>query len=104
MTPWNGLARSGLVLLAVTAILTACSSPGDFTISNESSSEVTVSTEDEEITVAAWGGAIILGSGCIPGDIIVKFASGHKIVVNGPVCPEEQLVVLESKVELRPSQ
>lgn len=100
----NGFARSGLVLLAVTATLTACSSLGDLTISNESSADVTVSTGDEEIAVSAWGGASILGSGCTPGDVIVEFSSGQKIVVTGPVCPEKQLVVLDSKVELRPSQ
>lgn len=88
----------------MTATLTACSSLGDLTISNESSADVTVKTGDEEITVSAWGGASILGSGCTPGDIIVEFASGQKVVVTGPVCPEERLVVLNSKVELRPSQ
>jgi hypothetical protein len=104
MTRWNGFARIGLIVLAVTATLTACSALGDLTISNEGSSDVTVSTGDEEITVSAGGAVIILGSGCTPGDIIVEFASDQKVVVNGPVCPDEQLVVLDSKVEVRPSQ
>lgn len=104
MRRWSGFARTGLIILAVAATLTACSSQGDLSISNESSTDVTVSTGDEEITVSAWGGASILGSGCTPGDVIVEFASGQKVVVSGPVCPEEQIVVLDSKVELRPSQ
>jgi hypothetical protein len=88
----------------VTATLTACGSLGDLTISNESSSDVTVSTGDEKITVSAGGAAIILGSGCTPGDINVEFASDQKVVVNGPVCPDEQLVILDGKAELRPAQ
>jgi ABC-type Fe3+-hydroxamate transport system substrate-binding protein len=103
MRPRNGLA-SGLIILALTATLTACSGLGDLTIRNESSTDVTVSTGDERITVSAWGAASILGSGCTPGDIIVEFASEQKVVVNGPVCPDEQLVALDSKVEVRPSQ
>ncbi|MBG6213452.1 hypothetical protein RCH23_001223 [Cryobacterium sp. CAN_C3] len=104
MGHWNGLARSGLIILAVTATLTACTGRGDLNISNESSTDVTVSTRDEVITVAALGGASILGSGCTPGDIIVEFSSGQKVAVAGPVCPEKQLVVLDGKAELRPSQ
>lgn len=79
----NRLARTGLLILAVTATLTACSSLGDLTISNESSTDVTVSTGDEEITVSAGGGASILGSGCTTGDVSVEFASGEKVVVSG---------------------
>ena len=104
MTRRNGFAGCGLVFLAVTATLTACSSPGDLNISDEGSSDVTDSTGDEKITVSAGGAAIILDSGCTPGDIIVEFASNQKVVVSGPVCPDDQLVILDSKVELRPSQ
>jgi hypothetical protein len=64
---------------------------------------VTVSTGDEEFAVSAGGAASILGSGCTPGDVIVEFASDQKVVVNGPVCPDEQLVVLDGKVERRPA-
>lgn len=103
MRHWNGFGRSGLVILAVIATLTACSSPGDLTVRNETSTDVTVSTGDEDITVPALGAVIILGSGCTAGDVIVEFVSGRKVVVSGPVCPEEQLVVLGSKVERRPS-
>lgn len=104
MKRWNGFAGSGLIILAVTATLTACSGLGDLSISNESSADVIVSTGDETITVSAGGGVSILDSGCTPGDVIVEFASDQKVVVNGPVCPDQQLVVLDSKVELRPSQ
>jgi len=98
----NRFVRAGIVILAVTAALAACSS-GDLTISNESSTDVTVSAGGDEIIVSAGGGASILGSGCTPGDVTVEFTSGETFVVAGPVCPEEQLVVLDGKVELRPS-
>lgn len=104
MGHWNGLVRSGFIILAVTATLTACTGRGDLNISNESSTDVTVSTGDEVFTVAALGGASILGSGCTQGDVIVEFRSGQKVAVSGPVCPEKQLVVLDGKVELRPAQ
>jgi hypothetical protein len=65
------------------ATLTACSALGDLTVSNESSADVTVSTGDEEITVSAWGGVSILGSGCTPGDIIVEFASAQRLWSTG---------------------
>jgi hypothetical protein len=102
MRHWSELARDTLIILAITATLTACGGPGNLNISNESSTDVTVSTGDEVVTVAALGGASILGSGCTPGDIIVKFTSGEKVAVSGPVCPEKQIVVLDGKVELRP--
>jgi ABC-type Fe3+-hydroxamate transport system substrate-binding protein len=106
MRYWNKFVRTGLLIVAVTAALTACSSVGDLTISNESSSDVTVSTVltgGDEIVVSAGGGASILGSGCTPGDVTVEFPSGEKFVVAGPVCPEEQIVVRNGKVELQPS-
>ncbi|GAA1212390.1 hypothetical protein [Rhodoglobus aureus] len=97
----NKLARSGLVILAMAAALTACTGSGDFSISNESSSDVTVSTGGDEVAVAAGGAASILGSGCTPGDVSVEFASGETVVVAGPICPEEELVVRDGGVELR---
>lgn len=97
----NGLTRGALIILAIATTLTACSGPGDLNISNESSTDVTVSTGDEVITVPALGGASILGSGCTPGDVIIEFTSGQKVAVSGPVCPEKQIVVLDGKVEMR---
>jgi ABC-type Fe3+-hydroxamate transport system substrate-binding protein len=99
----NRFVRAGIVILAVTAALAACSSLGDLTISNESSTDVTVSAGGDEIIVSAGGGASILGSGCTPGDVTVEFTSGETFVVAGPVCPEEQLVVRDGTVELQPS-
>lgn len=97
------LATSGLIIVALTATLTACSSPGDLTIRNEGPTDVTVSTGEDEVTVSAWGGAAILDSGCTPGDVTVDFTSGEAVVVSGPVCPEQQIVVRDGKVKLQPA-
>lgn len=100
----NRFARSGLLLLAMMAALTACTGAGDVSISNESSTDVIVSTGDDDVAVSAGGAASILGSGCIPGDVTVEFASGETVTVPGPICPGEQLVVLDDEVELRTAE
>jgi len=41
--------------------------------------------------------------GCTPGDVTVKFTSGQVVVVPGPVCPEQQIVVYDGKVDLQPA-
>jgi len=97
------LVIGGLVTVALAATLTTCSRPGDLAIRNESPTDVTVLTGDEEVTVSAWGGAAILDYGCTPGDVTVEFTSGQVVVVSGPVCPEQQIVVYDGKVELQPA-
>jgi len=99
----NRLLSGGLIVVALSAALTACNSGGDLTVSNEGPIDVTVSTGNEEITVSAWGGASILGSGCSQGDVIVEFASGQTGLVPGPVCPGERIVVHDGEVDLQPS-
>ena len=89
--------------MALAATLTTCSRPGDLAIRNESPTDVTVLTGDEELTISAGGGASILDYGCTPGDVTVKFTSGPVVVVPGPVCPEQQIVVYDGKVELLPA-
>jgi len=97
------LVIGGLITVALAATLTTCSRPGDLAIRNESPTDVTVLTGDEELTISAGGGAAILHYGCTPGDVTVKFTSGQVVVVPGPVCPEQQIVVYDGKVELLPA-
>ena len=100
--PW--LVIGGLITVALAATLITHKIPGDLTISNHSPADVTVLTGDEELTVSGWGGATILHYGCTPGDVTVKFTSGQAVVVvPGPVCPEQQIVVYDGKVELQPA-
>lgn len=99
----NLLVKSGLLAVALSAALTGCSSAGDLNFSNEGPNDVTISTGSEKLTVAAWGAVSILGSGCSQGDIIVEFSSGQKVVIAGPICPSEQVVIHASTVDLQPS-
>ncbi|MFT2817939.1 hypothetical protein [Leifsonia sp. A12D58] len=100
----NWFARSGLlVAVALSIAVTACSSPGDLSISNESDTDVTVSIGDDEVSISAWGAASILGSGCSEGDITVEFAAGDTVVVAGPVCPDQRIMIHDDWVDLQPS-
>ena len=97
----------GLTWLAVGALvvvtLTACGSAGDLSIRNDGPADVTVSTGDEEVTVTAGGGAEILDYGCTPGDVTVDFATGQSVVIPGPVCPEQEIVVGDGSATLEPA-
>jgi len=99
--PW--LVTGGLIAVALAATLTTCSRPGDLAIQNRSPADVTVLTGDEEFTVSGRGGAVMHRYGCTPGDVTVKFTSGQVVVVPGPVCPEQQIVVYDGKVDLQPA-
>ena len=97
------LVTGWLITVALAAILTTCSRPGDLGINNRSPTDVTVLTGDEEDTISGWGGVVMHHHGCTPGDVTVKFTSGQVVVVPGPVCPEQQIVVYDGKVELQPA-
>jgi hypothetical protein len=99
--PW--LVTGGLITVALAATLTTCSRPGDLAIDNRSPTDVTVLTGDEKLTVSGWGGVVMHRYGCTPGDVTVKFTSSQVVVVSGPVCPEQQIVVHDGKVELQPA-
>jgi hypothetical protein len=97
------LVTGGLVSLALAATLITHKIPGDLAFRNDSPIDVTVLTGDEELTITAGGGASILDYGCSPGDVTVRFTSGKVVVVPGPVCPEQQIVVYDGRVELQPA-
>jgi ABC-type Fe3+-hydroxamate transport system substrate-binding protein len=101
----NGAMRSATgsligAFLAVT--LAACSDRGDLSIENNSPNEVVVVIGNEEITVDAGGGAALLDYGCTPGDITVRFASDPEVMLSGPVCPAQRVVVGDGTATLRP--
>lgn len=102
----NGQRRTavgGLAVVALVGILTGCSSAGDLEIFNEGPDDVMVHTGDEDAEVSAWGGAVLLDYGCTPGDVTVEFASGDTVVLAGPVCPEQHIVIGDGEAELRPA-
>ncbi|MGN6239031.1 MAG: hypothetical protein ACTHNI_04745 [Cellulosimicrobium cellulans] len=97
--------RAWTVAVAVVglgAVLSACDGGGDLEVSNASGADVTVRTGDEESAVDAGGGVVLLDYGCTPGDVTVVRASGAEEVVDGPVCPDEKIVVRDDEVVLVP--
>lgn len=103
MSGWGRSAAGGLAVVALVTTLAGCSSAGDLEIFNEGPDEVRVSTGDEEVEVTADGGAVLLDYGCTPGDVTVEFASGDTVVLSGPVCPEQHIVIGDGEGELRPA-
>ena len=98
--------QSGGTVLFVALLaggLTACSPAGDLEFSNEGPEAVTVSTGDQEFTVDADGGVVILNYGCSEDDISVRFPSGQETVLNEQVCPGQQVVIGDGTVDLQPS-
>lgn len=101
----TGAARAavgGVLGTALAVTLTACGDRGDLSISNNGPDDVTVLTGDEEVTVDAGGGAVLLDYGCTPGDVTVRFATGPEVTLPGPVCPDEWIVVGDGTATLRP--
>lgn len=98
----RGWLAAGALFVAAT-MLTGCGNAGDLTFTNESDVDVLVLIGDEpDITVSGSGGAVLLDYGCTPGDVTVEFPSGTKIVLTGPVCPGQEVVIGDETAEVRP--
>lgn len=82
--------------------LTACTHAGDLSIVNDGPEGITVDTGEDEFEVGGYGGVVLLKNGCTPGNVTITFATGAKVVVSGPVCPENEIVVGEGTATLRP--
>ena len=103
MNGGSRLAMGSFVGALLVMSLTACGNKGDLSIDNSGSSDVTVLTGDEELIVSAGGGVSILDYGCTPGDVTVKFPSGQQVLLHGPVCPDQRIVVSASTAALAPA-
>ena len=103
MNGWARKAAGGLAVVAWVVTLAGCSSAGDLEIFNEGPDDVWVLTGDEEVEVTHDGGAVLLDYGCTPGDVTVEFPSGESVVLAGPVCPEQRIVIGDGVAELRPA-
>ena len=98
------LALVSLISAFLGANLTGCSDRGDLNIINDGPSAVAVRTGDIEVIVDANGGAALLGYGCTVGDVTVDFAPGSQVVLPGPVCPDQWVVIRASTATLQPAQ
>ncbi|NYI42103.1 hypothetical protein [Demequina lutea] len=97
------LAAGSLVGVVLAITLTACGNKGDFSIDNSGPGDVTVLTGDEELIVPGQGGLSVLDYGCTPGDVTIRFASGQEVLLHGPVCPDQRIVVSGSTATLAPA-
>ena len=96
------LALGGLMGVLLMLTLTACNDNGDLIISNNGPTDVIVDTGDDETTVAATGGAVLHDYGCTSGDVSVTFASDQEVLLTGPVCPDQQIVIGDGTALLKP--
>ena len=88
---------------ALTLTLAGCSEAGDLNIRNDGESDVTVRTGDEVVDVPGPGGVTMLDYGCTPGDVTVELPSGRQVVLPGPVCPDQEIVITDDSARLRPT-
>lgn len=103
MSSGTRLARGALVGALVVAALAGCGSRGDLAVTNDSPDDVTVYTGDEEATVSSFGAVVLLDYGCTPGDVTVTFASDESLVLPGPVCPDQEILIGDGTAALRPA-
>lgn len=97
MRGWGGrLLVGAVVALGLAAGLTSCGPGGDLTILNEGPTDATVSTGDQTAVVPHSGGVSLLDYGCTPGDARVTLGSGQLIVLAGPICPDQEIVITET--------
>ncbi|MEW1959950.1 hypothetical protein [Kineococcus sp. NPDC059986] len=90
------------VLGTVAAVLLGgCGSAGDVSFENNGTTAVRVVWDDDEGTVEPSGGLVVLGSGCLEGDVDVVYPDGRAVTVDGPVCPDRVVEIGDAGVELR---
>jgi len=72
---------------------------GDFSVTNESDALVTVTVGGEHMTIDGWGGAEMLGVGCVS-DVVVTLPDVDPVTFAGPICPEDSVLIKGSRVSL----
>lgn len=61
----------------------------------------TVSLGDRKVSVEAWGSVAVLDYACTDGDVSVQVqGQPAPVVLEGPVCPDDTIVLHDGKVEL----
>lgn len=70
---------------------------GDFSVTNESDALVTVTVGRQHLTIDGWGGAEMLGVGCVT-DVVVTLPDADPVTFAGPICPEDSVLVKGNRV------
>ena len=83
--------------------MAGCADAGDLSITNDGANDAVVRIGDEDVDVPGSGGVVIMDAGCTPGDVTVELRSGRSIVLPGPVCPEQEIVISDDSATVRPA-
>jgi predicted small lipoprotein YifL len=103
MNGGSRLAMGSLVGALLVMSMSACGHKGTLSIENAGPGEVTVFTGDQQLTVPSSGAIDVLDYGCTLGDVTVKLASGQQVLLHGPVCPDQRILVSEGTATLAPA-
>ena len=103
MNGGSRLAMGSLLGALLVMSLSACGNKGNLSIENSGAGEVTVFTGNQQLTVPASEVIDVLDYGCTPGDVTVKLASGQQVLLHGPVCPDQRILVGEGTATLAPA-
>ena len=104
MAGWTRRGAGALVGAVLAMALAGCTTAGDLAIMNDGTSDVVVvGTGDDDVTLSGGEGIVLLGYGCTPGDVTVEFASGHRVLLSGPVCPDQQIAIRDDTATLEPA-
>lgn len=88
--------RAGVAWGALAVLSTVgCAENEDIAVTNAADTTVTVRFGHEDVGgVTPGGGASLLGpAGCYDGPIVVTYAQGRVVELDGPICPGQTLAV-----------
>lgn len=94
---------ASLVGAAAVVSLGACLSE-TFTMVNNGTQEVEVFLGDETVTVPESGAVEIMEYECTPGDVTVTIPDVAPIVLPGPICNDEEIIVWNEGATTAPAQ
>lgn len=94
----------GMVAVGVVTLLGAvgCAAEQNIDVVNVSGVAVTVQFGEEDLgEVTPDGGVVLLGTTeCYDGPVVVTYASGGTVELEGPICPGQTLEVLDATARI----
>jgi hypothetical protein len=55
----------------------------------------------QEGAVPGGGGLVLLGYGCTSGDVTAVLGTGRTVILSGPVCSDQEVVITEDDARLQ---
>lgn len=91
------IVSAGLIML-----MAGCAESGHISVTNDGSSEVTVSSGNTKFTVTGGDQAEIAGSDCTAGDVAIRFSDGQTTDLKGPICSDHKIVIRNRAASVEP--